>query len=1052
MQYHNQDTSYSYLATLLDPVNSEVVSIPDQEMKFHVTRSLDLSTTYLHPSNLDAPNPDVLLMWLPHSSDPCVRVYLSQQGLGQFTLYGKLFPAQQLCGNYEYMRPISGLISVRSATQTTTNVAIGGTINAVEISTPVDINSINYQSILSFSSSRNNKVAGHLIADGVVALAPPYAKEYMLPALQHSPTTTAFPPYSPYPTYNHISNKVVYLQLSSTFNPTPTFAPLPNSPFGRIRVKWIATVATFSAVTNAIVTMQPAISYNTTDVNGLITANTVQGYMNTYYVASPQANAMVFQGTETFYADHHIQQVGFFLNGGIPAGVTVALEIEYLDYWSPGFADTGSLIMLTGFENDQQILISGKFNYEAIPNQQLAQNIDNQTMGEIDPIEMQTAQVLFGASGYMYKTIWTMSQYTHMIKHDRDSMTDKHNAVGRASTIVPFLSSIFQNIPKISRGIRNFVDTTDDFINTGPQFLSKLGIAGTSSNYGSTGQGKGRIGRCSTKAYTLEDIMGAIMGIKNELKQTQEQVAFLSNRAPEAPIQVEAYPEEEEETSSSAQVVMPVINQPRPCCVPGQSVLMPNDNSIPLRLANACLRQASPDYVAPGDFPGVNSKYQGLAYFPVIIGSNQSEILSICKTSAPASVVSSVEGVQVFRSPVYHKHTNKKGDFHIDTLITQNDPLSNGIQTGLPPGFYTLGSHDVQISGYSYELALVMASMGVVNTEVCYTGTIQKGVVLTELAEKVEAVRSVKMRLFTNDRNGGGAIIGKGIVLPKEVLIVSAGTKDNGTDYVGWATQSLACAINKNISAAPPLSLELQKRSESGVAQRDSRVQTGTIYAKVNGAANGRSFEKNVPINVFKLAKADHRQLYKYYPWSSTKVRLMNDGAIYLGNPDNEAQLPDPRYYGGVMQSWVNYFSARNSGKTKAVIPVPPELNEYLQMTLWRDRWAKLVGTAQKYNYDFGKDDPEEIAKSKSRFEEYMQKLETYKPQPPQQQQAVKPRSFVKLVAPPKVKPKTVAVAKVQPKQTKKLTVQSEAYVPEAQEEEVNDSFFSSDHEWDAYE
>jgi hypothetical protein len=159
----------TYLKSLLDP-RSGVASIPDDNVqKVHLRNEVSTDNILVGDSG------EGLFVFYPNNPSSLVGVHYTREvGTGNLVFDRVITTAQALAESYNYSRLVSRDIKVISSTIPSGVYALNGTINAVRFEgAPSETPSLTYQSLLSATSNREDKVGNVLIGDGINILALP---------------------------------------------------------------------------------------------------------------------------------------------------------------------------------------------------------------------------------------------------------------------------------------------------------------------------------------------------------------------------------------------------------------------------------------------------------------------------------------------------------------------------------------------------------------------------------------------------------------------------------------------------------------------------------------------------------------------------------------------------------------------------------------------------------------------------------------------------------------------------------------------------------------
>lgn len=379
-QINFQDNQY--LLSLITP-RELLRSIPDNDLSTFWLKQLTLTNNLaVHGTG------DFLLLHCPNHprTQQTLRLYAPDAtNGGKYTYVQTISMDEDLSINYNKGRLVAAELCVYGNTISTTNVALGGSINAVQFQEkPAFLPGFGFSNVL--ASKRNNRdVINQLpLWNGVMDLYHPSDMQlYRRLETDGTINTKSLVSYrqrwqqfQPQPgNFNYPHNLgAPWITYQEGANPNPDQGILIPDLWGLMKVRFqVQLVTAVIGIGNGTI----VIEQRRLSPNDWVTPVTV-----TTTIPFAVSGHLIYSES-TLDIQSEITSIQIYDTTGIQAADVLAIEfeIESYNYYEEGFRGPGTLIAFTGVQPDvpplkgQVINISGVYNYELVPDSELAKQI-----------------------------------------------------------------------------------------------------------------------------------------------------------------------------------------------------------------------------------------------------------------------------------------------------------------------------------------------------------------------------------------------------------------------------------------------------------------------------------------------------------------------------------------------------------------------------------------------------------------------------------------------------------------------------------------------------
>lgn len=416
-----------FLNTCLEPFGKRGVCIPDVNLNPRVPKAINY--------NLNLSGSTSYLLWFtPQSRIVQLQIY-SNHGTDQHPIWAWLMdvaPDQVLGENFSVSRYVSSGIQVLSNTIASGAFAVQGSIYAVNYQDPTDFQTLTAQAILASRVDETSYVENELVANGVVCISQP-AVDLEFRLMDNNASENSGPYFEAVFEAGYWITNTANYPLTTQTGYTPPFydgslmniltVTTPLLPFlMKGRTKFAVDIEFLTHVTPLYTLAGPGtFVIRGLDILGNITCSSNFGKTGATVGGSsgghPVLDGSAFHIEGYFYSTTPIAtiQVSYTPSTlAVPVasdyGVRIKLHNEVVV--RPGEISNGSIIVVNNVSASQSITVNSIINYEAVPNAQLAQNV--QTGGFLldNVSDLEAVKLVMGnKSHFGIRGVYTNSQY-----------------------------------------------------------------------------------------------------------------------------------------------------------------------------------------------------------------------------------------------------------------------------------------------------------------------------------------------------------------------------------------------------------------------------------------------------------------------------------------------------------------------------------------------------------------------------------------------------------------------------------------------------------------
>jgi hypothetical protein len=462
-----------YARALIDPMDYRS-DYPDNDMTTSILKSI-MTTYSFQPGSTGAG----LVLFTPHSLSRTARLF-AWNGTNYVYAYD-IAPSEDLSDGFTWARPVSGCLSVKSNTRSGNNVNLSGSINAASYQFLPDMNTLDFSKIVSYKRNDVDMESQVEIENGVIALMHPDGQPQFHPINTSAVQTTsellkADITLTP-GTYATLTSPVPYANMTGNIDV-----------FVDAQLNYGVSGAGSTATPEFNVTLK----YDQIDPNDWTVTNT-QTIVKNVRCVNTSTGGVVNKWDPyvkfSTYVPGFLKEVDIsFRDGsvGMSANVTDGnIHLHSYDYYSKHANGPGSMIAFEAVDTSQYINITGKMNYEAVPDAVLARQMNTTYSSKLEqPLTL--ALVEYAIANYQrsgLKFLWNIERYQNFIQNKMAHYTTE-GYLGTASGFTSFLKKLlYYGGPAVGQVVGSLVGSNN---------LTK-GITDFSHKYGEAAPSYGAI-------------------------------------------------------------------------------------------------------------------------------------------------------------------------------------------------------------------------------------------------------------------------------------------------------------------------------------------------------------------------------------------------------------------------------------------------------------------------------------------------------------------------------------------------------------------------------
>jgi len=446
MEFNQLLKTSPYVETLIDPKNNKAY-YPDFDQTTSHLKMITLNTVIRPPVD------DILLIHRPLHPDntKILQLFARDPILGGYTFVTDIQPDEDLSLNYDRARIVSGLLNVVSNTVApSVNFTISGNMNACDVQTLPNLRTLTYQTIPSFRRNQRDVVLNSQLMKGVTSLHHPESQNrFRLLESNSSENTDNFLRIGlDYTNYNEaVLDGFVFGAIPPAYSKVLSVSQ-GNLPSG---IEGYVTCEISFQFAGALVGQM----FMNVVTRSLDPVDYVTPIENVTTVVTPTGTTACMHIRTKLYFSSPIERIEIRAPALNPTDfVAFNLSIESENYYQIGYRNPATLIGMIGFVPNapgglpgQSISLGGVYNYEAVPDSELARQIQTDAArSEENPLVLM--QVLNLVSKGFIKFCWSTPEYVTWLAAMGRTIP-RMDTLGRASGFGDFLSNLIGAVTPI---------------------------------------------------------------------------------------------------------------------------------------------------------------------------------------------------------------------------------------------------------------------------------------------------------------------------------------------------------------------------------------------------------------------------------------------------------------------------------------------------------------------------------------------------------------------------------------------------------------------------
>jgi hypothetical protein len=449
-----QSKNSTYIKSLINPKRYQAY-YPDLNQTTSHKKSITLT------NNIETLLSTFLLIHRPlcPNNNQLLALYVPDSVRGGYTFCQYIAPDEDLSQNYSRARIVSGMLRAISTTiSPSLTFSVSGVINAADVQTLPNTRTLTYSAIPSFRRNQLDVVTTS-IATGIVSLSHPESdNKFRILESNSSENTENFLLISQeWLTPSAAASNGWNFAASPWFQYNVTSGNLPSDIAGFVEIEFYVTMQ--NAIDSTIGIIVDTLQKDPTDW--------VSDSMQAYPAFSPYVGEIAPQGMfvrlARFY-DAPIETISFYGPPGIDTTSfgTIRTTVKSLEYYQLGVREPATLIGVDGVVPFQTPIpgtvftLSGVYNYEAVPDSQLARQLTTTTKRDAESIFIIPAAMNMIANQEI-KFLWPLNQYDMQVDTVAERASNPEN-VGNASGILDIIKGLGRTILPAVSGLASTIN------------------------------------------------------------------------------------------------------------------------------------------------------------------------------------------------------------------------------------------------------------------------------------------------------------------------------------------------------------------------------------------------------------------------------------------------------------------------------------------------------------------------------------------------------------------------------------------------------------------
>lgn len=447
----------AFLMSVLRPWLGAIAPVPDGRL-----RGAILKTTHSNTTLTSAASNQYMIVAPFASPRRCLRVYAWDTVKSRFYFLQTVEQDEDLSQYFLQLRLVSAGLCLVSSTVTGNSFTVSGNVNGINYYDLPDVFVLTHETLVSYKRNNSGAVAGVPVSDGVTALAVPDADHVFDVPRVPNLTWNAKQVYSqltaqstPAAAYAATTEVVIFTSSAAGLGGTGQLVP-PNC-WGKVKGKAqtiISITAAPAANTQCIVTVYFDY-YRADPVTYLEQIVPVQVGSAAFTVTT--AAAAVYAVTIPLDNDSEpeLGRVRVSVQFGLALSCSVGcnVRLETYDIYRDNIQGPGSVYTIKGTNTGQQLSLDAIYNYEVVPNADLARNVPSAFVGSIASQELEVAHtMLANATQLGIRFILPASEYNAMQANGfYDQISQQENAMAHAASFGSLVAQMARFLKPIAR-------------------------------------------------------------------------------------------------------------------------------------------------------------------------------------------------------------------------------------------------------------------------------------------------------------------------------------------------------------------------------------------------------------------------------------------------------------------------------------------------------------------------------------------------------------------------------------------------------------------------
>lgn len=444
-----------FLMSVLRPWLGAMAPVPDGRLRGTILKTTHANTTETSTAS------NLYMFVLPFASPRRnIRVYAWDSALQRFNYLKAIEQDEDLAQSFKQLRLVSAGLRLKSSTVTGNTFTVSGNVNGITYYDPPDLQRLTHETLVAYKRDNAGAVAGVAVSDGVVALAVPDADHiYDLPRVKdlffndtQLVTTHELQSVVGQP----LATRTIFISDSAGIGGSGKLVP-PN-PWGRQQAKVyvVCTITAAPAATFAIQVDVQAVTATADPATHISVMTPITLAVDKKVIPAGYTGTVTFNLDGIIDSEAEVARMAILASSSVP-GVNAAFDTSvrmiYSDIERDNIQGPGSVLTVKGMNAGQQLSIDGIFNYEVVPDAQLARNVPTSFVGSISPVELEVAHTLLAnASSAGIRFILPAAEYEAQEANGfYDAIAAKERSTAHAASLGSVAAKIARFLKPVAR-------------------------------------------------------------------------------------------------------------------------------------------------------------------------------------------------------------------------------------------------------------------------------------------------------------------------------------------------------------------------------------------------------------------------------------------------------------------------------------------------------------------------------------------------------------------------------------------------------------------------